>query len=139
RVAEQVERLAHHALRGEVWDKALGYYWQAGERVMARSAYREAVGDFEQALSALPHLLEGRETLEQAIDLRLDLRSALNALGDLGRILAYLREAESLAAVLDDPRRLGQVSEPLSNLFYLMGAYEQAIAAAQRALAFATA
>jgi DNA-binding winged helix-turn-helix (wHTH) protein len=24
-VAEQVERLAHHALRGEVWDKALTY------------------------------------------------------------------------------------------------------------------
>ena len=29
RVAEQVERLAHHALRGEVWDKALAY-WPAG-------------------------------------------------------------------------------------------------------------
>ena len=29
RVAEQVERLAHHALRGEVWDKALAYCRQA--------------------------------------------------------------------------------------------------------------
>jgi class 3 adenylate cyclase len=26
RLAEQVERLAHHALRGEVWDKALAYF-----------------------------------------------------------------------------------------------------------------
>ena len=50
RVAEQVERLAHHALRGEVWDKALAYCRQAGEKAMARSAYREAVGYFEQAL-----------------------------------------------------------------------------------------
>jgi hypothetical protein len=25
RTAEQVERLAHHARRGEVWDKALRY------------------------------------------------------------------------------------------------------------------
>ena len=57
-VAEQVERLAHHALRGEVWDKALAYCRQAGEKAMARSAYREAVGYFEQALSALPHLPE---------------------------------------------------------------------------------
>ena len=32
RVAEQVERLAHHALRGEVWDKALAYCRQAGEK-----------------------------------------------------------------------------------------------------------
>jgi len=36
---------------------------------MARSAYREAVGYFEQALSALPHLPETRATREQAIDL----------------------------------------------------------------------
>ena len=53
RVAEQVERLAHHALRGEVWDKALAYCRQAGEKAMTRSAHREAVGYFEQALSAL--------------------------------------------------------------------------------------
>ncbi len=58
RVAEQVERLAHHALRGEVWDKALAYCRQAGEKAMTRSAHREAVGYFEQALSALPHLPE---------------------------------------------------------------------------------
>ena len=32
RVAEQVERLAHHALRGEVWDKTLAYCRQAGRR-----------------------------------------------------------------------------------------------------------
>ena len=58
RLAEQVERLAHHAVRGEVWDKALAYCRQAGEKTMARSAHREAVGYFEQALSALPHLPE---------------------------------------------------------------------------------
>ena len=31
RLAEQVERLAHHALQGEVWDKALRYCRQAGQ------------------------------------------------------------------------------------------------------------
>ena len=139
RVAEQVERLAHHALRGEVWEKAVAYCRQAGEKAMARSAHREAVGSFEQALSALPHLLEQRHTLEQAIDLRLALRSALAPSGNSGRILAYLREAETLAAALDDPRRLGQVSVFLSNYFYRMGAYDQAVAAAQRTLALATA
>ena len=35
RLGEQVERLAHHALRGEVWDKALAYCRQAGEKTMA--------------------------------------------------------------------------------------------------------
>src|SRR4029453_6747276 len=47
------ERLAHHALRGELWAKALAYCRQAGEKAIARSAHREAVGYFEQALSTL--------------------------------------------------------------------------------------
>jgi predicted ATPase len=68
-VAEQVERLAHHTVRGEVWDKALTYCRQAGEKALARSAHREAVGCFEQALSALPHLPETRDTREQALAL----------------------------------------------------------------------
>jgi tetratricopeptide (TPR) repeat protein len=86
-------------------------------------------------LGALAHLPEQRDAGAQAIDLRLSLRP----LGEFGRILACLREAESLAAGLDDPRRLGEVSLFLSNHFHLMGAYNQVIAAAQRVLALATA
>src|SRR5256885_9705094 len=44
RSPDQVERLAYHALRGEVWAKALAYCRQAGEKTVARSAHREAVG-----------------------------------------------------------------------------------------------
>jgi tetratricopeptide (TPR) repeat protein len=139
RLAEQVESLAQHALRGEVWDKALTYCRQAGEKVMARSAHREAVGYFEQALRALAHLLETRATREQAIDLRLALRNALFPSGDLGRILTTLREAESLAEALDDPRRLAQVSCFLSLHFHIIGAHDQALTAAQCALALTTA
>ena len=106
RLTEQVERLAHHALRGEVWDKALAYFRQAGEKAMVRSAHREAAGYFEQALSALAHLPQERDTREQAVDLRFALCWALRPLGDLERVLVYLREAEALATALDDPRRL---------------------------------
>jgi class 3 adenylate cyclase/tetratricopeptide (TPR) repeat protein len=139
RVAEQVERLAHHALRGEVWDKALAYCRQAGNKALARSANREAVEYFEQALSALPRLPEQRKTIEQAIDLQLALGSALQPWSNWGRILAYHREAEALAEALDDPRRLGQVAVRLSRHFYFTGAYDQSIAAGQRALVLATA
>jgi predicted ATPase len=137
RSPDQVERLAHHALRGEVWAKALAYCRQAGEKAMARSAHREAVSYFEQALSALPHLPETYATREQAIDLRLALRSALMPSGIFGRVLVYLREAETLAAALDDSPRLEQVSVLLSGHFWLMGAHDQAITAAQRALSLA--
>ena len=139
RLAEQVESLAHHALRGEVWDKALAYCRQAGDKALAQSAYHEAVGYFEQALSALHYLPEQRDTLDQAIDLRFALRSALLPSGDFGRILTALREAESLAVALGDPRRLGQSALFLAVHFYFMGAHDQTIAAGQRALALATA
>jgi class 3 adenylate cyclase/tetratricopeptide (TPR) repeat protein len=139
RLAEHYGELAHHFSQGEVWDKAFHYCLQVGEQALARSAHREAVGSFEQALSALAHLPETRDTREQAIDLRLALRTALFPSGDMGRILAYLREAETLAEALDDPRRLGQVCRFLAAHFYYEGAYDQAIATCQRALALATA
>ena len=96
-------------------------------------------GYFEQALAALQHLPESRDTREQAIDLRLALRGALRSLNDFGRMLAYLHEAELLATALVDSRRLGLVSGFLSQHFRMLGAYDQAAAAAQRALALAAA
>ena len=79
RLTEQVDRLAHHAFRGEVWETAASYLRQAGDKAAARSAYREAVGFFEQSLGALERLPETRERLQAAIDVRLSLGPALMA------------------------------------------------------------
>ena len=138
RMTEQIERLAHHALRGEVWDKALVYYRQAGEKTMARSAHREAVGYFEHALSTVPHLAETRDTVAQAIDLRFDLRNALLPLGEHQRIFDRLREAETLAHELDDRQRLGRVAVYMTESFRVLGDMDQAVASGQQALALAT-
>ena len=81
RVAEQVERLAHHALRGEVWDKAVTYCQQAGARAHDRAAFGEAVAAFDQALQALAHLPEDGDTRVLAIELRLALGGALRRTG----------------------------------------------------------
>jgi predicted ATPase len=138
RLADQVERLAHHAVRGEMWEKAVAYCRQAGGRAAVRSAYREAVAYFEQALAALAHLPERRDTLEQAIDLRCDLRNAWQPLGERARMLDHLRAAESLAERLGDPQRLGWIASYLCNYFTGMGELDRAITAGQRALALAT-
>jgi tetratricopeptide (TPR) repeat protein len=53
--------------------------------------------------------------------------------------LTYLREAETLATALEDTRRLGQITVALSNHFYWMGMYDDAIAAGQRTLTLARA
>ena len=94
------------------------YCRQAGAKAFARSALWEAVAYFEQALAALRHLPERRETLEQAIDLRLDLRNALIVLGEFGAMFDHLREAETLATALDDQRRLGWVSAYMANCLH---------------------
>jgi tetratricopeptide (TPR) repeat protein len=139
RLIEQVDRLARHAFCGEVWAKASVYYRQAGAKAFARSALREAMACFEQALMAVEHLPESQERREQAIDLRLDMRKALIALGAFGAMFDHLREAERLAVSLDDYRRLGWVSAYLSPYFSNMGDQERAVETAQRALAIAMA
>jgi class 3 adenylate cyclase/tetratricopeptide (TPR) repeat protein len=139
RLTEQVDRLAHHAVRGAVWDKALLYCRQAGARAAARSAHRETVGYFEQALVALQHLPDRRETQEQAIDLRVDFYIPLFALGEHRQSLDHLREAETLATALSDQRRLGLVSVWIANTLLGMGDNANALASAQRAFALATA
>jgi tetratricopeptide (TPR) repeat protein len=133
RLTEHVERLAYHAVRGEVWEQAVAYLRQAGAKAFARSANREALTCFEQALAALAHLPETRETLEHAIDLRFDLRTSLWPLGLVEQILAYLREAEGLARVLDDERRLGTVSACMGHYFWITGKSAQARTSAQNA------
>jgi len=48
-VGSTVELLADHAFRGEVWEQASPYCRQTGKAI-ARSANREAVAYYEQAL-----------------------------------------------------------------------------------------
>jgi tetratricopeptide (TPR) repeat protein len=136
---DQVDLLAHHALRGEVWDKALTYYRQAGAKAMANSANREAVACFEHALDAVHHLPESRAMHELAIDLRLDLRNVLFPLDEQARILAHLRDAEALAEALNDHWRLGQIFTYMAFCYGITGDHEGAVTYGQHALAAATA
>jgi class 3 adenylate cyclase/tetratricopeptide (TPR) repeat protein len=137
RLAEQAERLAQHAVRGEVWEKAVAYCRQAGLKAFARLALRDAVACFEQALAALTQLPESQATQAQAIDLRLDLRNACWSLGEVRQTLDYLREAATLATALDDQPRLGRVSAYMCRYFRGMGEHDSAVASGQHALAIA--
>jgi class 3 adenylate cyclase/tetratricopeptide (TPR) repeat protein len=137
-IVERIERLAHHAFRGGVWDKAVTYSREAGTRAFARSALRTSVRYFEQALQALQHLPETPETIGQGIDMRLDLRASLSPLGDFGQMLDYMTEAERLAETLGDRRRLGLITSLLANYFNVMLDLERAIEYGERAVAIAS-
>jgi class 3 adenylate cyclase/tetratricopeptide (TPR) repeat protein len=134
RLAEHVDRLAHHSLAGEVWDKAMAYLRQAGAKAAARAANREAVILFEQALVAVRHSPEGRAAVERAIDLRIDLRPPLLQLGQLERVLQLSQEAEGMAEKIGDDRRLARVYTYLINYHYLTGESELAIEYGERCL-----
>jgi tetratricopeptide (TPR) repeat protein len=140
RLSEQVELLAHHAFHGALWAKAVSYLQKAGAKAADRSAHREAVSYFDQALDALEHLPESRQTIEQAIDIRIEMRSSLQPLGEQVKILERMREAEVLAESLNEQWRLGQVSAYLSGYFIQAGDdTSQAIEKGERAFAIASA
>jgi transcriptional regulator with AAA-type ATPase domain/tetratricopeptide (TPR) repeat protein len=137
RLGEHVEHLAHHALQAETWGKAVAYLRQAGAKAAARSAHVEAAAFYEQALTALAHLPENRERVEQAIDLRFDLRMPLHLLGQFERILDHLRQAHTLAETLDEQRRLGWVSSYLMQYYRNTGDQASAKNAGERAIVIA--
>src|SRR5262249_11716068 len=98
----------------------------------------EAVGYLEQALVALGHLPESRDRLEQAFDLRFDLRNSLVPVGEHAQVVSHLREAEALAEALGDGRRSVQVFASMANHLWLTGHHDDAAESGQRALALAT-
>jgi DNA-binding NtrC family response regulator/tetratricopeptide (TPR) repeat protein len=134
RLPEHVDRLAHHAVRGQAWDKALVYLRQAGTQAFLRSANREAVAYLEQALEALAHLPSTPDSQSQAVDLRFDLRTALLPLGEIQRGLTFLQEAEAIARESQDEHRRGQIAVHLTGQLYLLGDHARALVYGQQAL-----
>jgi tetratricopeptide (TPR) repeat protein len=155
RLDEQIERLAHHAVRGDLHEKAVSYLRQAGLKAAARSqipnalrqpggkaaraANQEAVALLDQALQVLTHLPDGRAKLEQSIDIRLELRPPLLQLGRLRDLLQLSKEAEHLSVELGDEGRLGRVYSYLAHYHYLNGEPDLAVEYGERCLRIADA
>jgi transcriptional regulator with AAA-type ATPase domain/tetratricopeptide (TPR) repeat protein len=139
RLAPELERLADHAMRAELWGKAVDYSREAGREAAARAAHREAVAWLEHALAALAHLPDGRKTAEATIDCRLALHDSFVALNEKARSLAELRRAEGLAIALHDEPRLVRTLSGLTVTLRLRGDFAPAIETGQRALTIAAA
>jgi tetratricopeptide (TPR) repeat protein len=134
RLGEHVERLAHHAVRGEVWEKAVPSLRQAGLKAVARSASQDARGYFEQALTVLAALPESPSTLEEGFEIRLELSLVLTLLGDARRALEPVREADALAARLNDDHRRGRVYAVMTAIHSQLGELDEALAFGTSAL-----
>jgi len=137
RLGEQAERLAHHAMRGELQQKAVHYLQQAGDKAAARSALSDARACFEQALGVLNALPENDTALESGFEVRLALRPVLRQLGEGRQMLKHLREAESLAERLKDDLRRGQVCAFMTTVLSTFDDLDEALATGTRALEIA--
>jgi class 3 adenylate cyclase/tetratricopeptide (TPR) repeat protein len=137
RLDEHVDRLADHALRGALWDKAVRYHLQACMRATLRSANREAIVLLEGGVRALARLPAGVKREKAAVDLRLIANTAFISLGELERLIQNLLEAEAFATGINDRRRLASVNTWLSIGQWLRGDHQRALEAGEVALSIA--
>ena len=131
---DHIEKLAHHAFHGELWDKAVFYLKESGAKAVSRSSFRNALLWYEQGLKALRHLPTGLNTLRDAVDLRVNIRNALFVLGEFQRGIKYLEEAKEAAVALNDQARLGTIFNLMTAHWNLAGNSERAILSAKEAL-----
>jgi class 3 adenylate cyclase/tetratricopeptide (TPR) repeat protein len=137
RLGEQIERLADHAVRGELKEKAVHYLRQAGRKAAARSALSDARAWLEQALAILKELPESRAALEQNIEIRLELRPVLRQLGEGRKMLEHLRDAEAVAIRLNDDGRRGLICAFMTTVHSTLDELDEALATGSRALEIA--
>jgi len=132
--SDDVDQLARHALRGEVWERAAVHAREAGLRALAHFGDREAIAYFEQALAALEHVPDAQAG---AIDVRCDLRNALVPRGEHHRIRALMNEALDLAQAAGDRPRLAKVLCFLGNALGNIGETDAALRAGEASLCIA--
>ena len=134
RYDEQIERLADHAFRGELWARAVQYLTRACSRAIGQATNHAAISMFDRDLVGLAHLPDSTQAIKAGIDLRLIVIGALLMRGDLDRLVETLAEADRLASLITDNRRLGRVNTNLANALWLAGDYDKGLRACHRAL-----
>ena len=137
RLTEHVDRLAYHARRGGVWEKAHTFGVQAGRRATAQSANRAALEAFQGALAALEHLPETPQAIAENIDLRFELRDAHFVLSEMAPILPHLEKARALAERIGDRERMALAALYESGLHWIQGEHHIAVELGLRGLAAA--
>ena len=131
---DHLEKLAHHALQGELWEKAVNYLGQVASKAATRSANQAAAAYYYSSLAALQHLPQDIDALRHAIDIRLELRNPLFLLGQFDELHDNLRKAEAIAEKIGDHKRLGRVLNFLVGYYGVIADHHRSIESGTRAL-----
>ncbi len=84
RLGEQMDLLAHHAVKGEVWEKAVVYLREAGMKALMRSANADAMTYLTRGVDVVASLPEGAGRERHELALLLALGPAIQAARGLG-------------------------------------------------------
>ncbi len=125
---EQAESLAYHFTEARVWDKALDYNRQAGDRARAVYANQAALTYYEQALS-----LVDKDDLVTQWEIHRQRERVLNVLGRREEQLASLAEMMRLAVALSDESRRAATLYRQGHLKVRTGAPTEGLALLQEA------
>jgi class 3 adenylate cyclase/tetratricopeptide (TPR) repeat protein len=99
------EILSYHAVKARAWPEASSYAHLAARKCLARSALYDAAQYFEIAMDAVDRLDASVEREQRAIDLRIETRLVLPAIGSLRRWIDLSAEAEERSAAIGDSTR----------------------------------
>jgi tetratricopeptide (TPR) repeat protein len=128
-----VEILAHHAVRGELWESAAAYLFRAGAKAQAEARYGPAVDFYEAAADAL----------KLELDVYLELWSTRISTNRVDGLHDLATHVEALARRLQAGPRLAQVqvrqAQAIAFASAIPGTLENALALAREAAAGADA
>ena len=126
---EDLDQLAHHTFRGELWEKAFDYYQKAGRRALKLSAISEAEKYFETLLTTAEKLPAGDMKASRTIEAQFDLRQVMILLGNLEEAKKVLQSARTTAERIGNLLLLGLAECYLCNIYWELGEQDSAIQA----------
>lgn len=132
------ERLAYHAYRGQMWERALEWSEAAAVAAIKVYAYTEAVRLYQQALECLASLPPSDDLQRRGIGLRLRL-AQIAFYVQPGRLMEWLAPAEEAAIGLGDNALLAEVWLAQASAIYIQGNFTEALPRLERLLPLAEA
>jgi TOMM system kinase/cyclase fusion protein len=124
----QPELLAHHTTEAGLHEQAIGYWQQAGQRAIERSANLEAIGHLTTALDVLTTLPDTPERTQHELTLYTALGVPLRATKGFGapEVGQVYARARALCQQVEETPQLSPVLRGLWEFYELQGALQTA-------------
>jgi predicted ATPase len=134
--ANQPEVLAHHYTEANLFERAIPYWQQAGQKANQNSAYREAVTHLTKGLELLKTLPDTPERIQQELTLLIALIGPLTGMKGWGspEIEELFTRAQVLCQKVGETPQIFPVLVALQIRYYLQGKLTAALEMARQSL-----